>query len=260
MDIITTGALLFIIAAILAMFGKGGGEFYVPIFLALGIEYQKAATTSLFILMVSGTAMMLVFSRKALIDWKTGAAVITTSSFGSFIGGFISANIPSVYLKVTFALLLIISAYFIVNPPKKELSFNMGPIWHRECCGEKYDLPVLVVFPTIFLIGFIAGMVGISGGGLIVPLLILLGRMPLRTAFATNSVMVLFSSTLGFFGHSLSTGIDWYFTVVIAFFAATGAVLGASLSSRVKVENLKKMFFWILLIAALWMLWMALSK
>ncbi|OQX56702.1 MAG: hypothetical protein B5M53_00060 [Candidatus Cloacimonas sp. 4484_209] len=56
---------LFLIAIVLSMFGKGGGEFYVPILVTAGIAYQQAATTSLFILMVSGTIMMAVFHRKA---------------------------------------------------------------------------------------------------------------------------------------------------------------------------------------------------
>lgn len=87
MNVYLLGGILFVIAAILSMFGKGGGEFYVPIFLTIGIGFNQAATTSLFILMVSGTIMMLVYNRKALLDWKLGFAVVAASASGSFIGG-----------------------------------------------------------------------------------------------------------------------------------------------------------------------------
>ncbi len=253
MNLYILGLLLFVIALVLSMFGKGGGEFYVPILLTVGIGFNEAATTSLFILMVSGTTMMLVYHRKALVDWKLGFAVIASSASGAFIGGFVSADISPVYLKVTFAILLLISAYFMVKKKKETLPIQWGYIWKRCCCGESYSVPVFVVFPVIFLIGFLAGMVGISGGGLIVPLLIILGGLPLRIAFATNSIMVLFSSALGFLGHGLRSHIDWRFTVTLAVFVAAGALLGASLSSRVRVENLKKIFVWILIIAAVWM-------
>ncbi len=253
MNTYVLGGILFFIAVILSMFGKGGGEFYVPIFLTVGIAFNQAATTSLFILMVSGTIMMLVYHRKALVDWKLGFAVIAASATGSFIGGYLSISVNPAYLKIVFALLLLVSAYFMSKKEKKDLALQKGYIWKRKCCGEEYSFPIFIVLPVIFFIGFLAGMVGISGGGLIVPLLIILGGLPLRIAFATNSLMVLFSSALGFLGHGLNTSIDWKFTLILAGFIAAGALIGAHFSSRVKVEHLKKIFVWILVIAAVWM-------
>ena len=258
-NLLILGIILFVIAFVLSMLGKGGGEFYVPIFITVGIAFQRAAATSLFILMVSGLTMMAVYHKKTLIDWKTGAAVTVSSATGSFIGGFISAGVNPLYLKLTFAILLFISALLIARPiHEKSVKRNLGPVWHRKCCGEEYEFPVLVVLPTIFFIGFIAGMVGISGGGLIVPLLIILGRMPMRTAFATNSIMVLFASGMGFLGHGLSAGVDWEFILTMASFVAVGAVFGAHYSSRVEIENLKRIFIIILIVAAFWMLYKAL--
>jgi len=252
---ILLGIILFVIAFILSIFGKGGGEFFVPIFLTAGISFHEAATTSLFILMVSGFSMMVVYHKKALIDWTTGIAVIISSASGAFIGGFISVGIKPLYLKTLFAVLLLISSYFLSKPEKAPSEkFMKGPIWKRKCCGEEYRFPVLIVLPTIFIIGFIAGMVGISGGGLIVPLLIILGGMPLRISFATNSIMVLFSSALGFLGRGLSMGVNWKLALTMAVFVAGGALLGSHYSTRFKVKHLKKIFVWILIIAAIWMI------
>jgi len=254
MNVYLLGAVLFIIAVILSMFGKGGGEFYVPIFLTAGIAFNQSATTSLFLLMVSGVTMMLVYRRKALLDWKLGLVVVASSATGSFIGGYLAVGVNPAYLKVVFAVLLLISAFFMAKKKRESLPIRWGFMWKRKCCGEEYTFPVFVVLPVIFVIGFLAGMVGISGGGLIVPLLIILGGMPLRIAFATNSIMVLFSSAFGFIGHGITTSIDWRFTLIIAFFVAAGALTGSLLSSRVKVENLKKIFVWVLIIAAVWMI------
>ncbi len=252
---LSLGIILFFIALILSMFGKGGGEFFVPIFLTAGIDFHTAATTSLFILMVSGIIMTVVYNKKSLIDWGTGFAVIMASSSGAFLGGYVSSGIDAVYLKILFAVLLLISAYFLSKPEKEQLRiFMKGPVWRRNCYGEDYNFPVFVVLPAIFVIGFIAGMVGISGGGLIVPLLIILGGMPLRIAFATNSVMVLFSSATGFIGRGLRMGINWGFATTMALFVAAEAILGSSLSTKVNIKHLKKIFVWILIIAAVWMI------
>ncbi len=243
---ILLGILFYIIAFILSMLGKGGGEFYVPILITLGIPYQQAAATSLFILMVSGCLMMVVYHKKALIDWTTGGIVIATTSLGSFLGGFISPNIDPKWLKLTFAILLFISLWFISHPPKQKESFKIGPILKRRCCGEVYEFPLFIVLPTIFTIGFLAGMVGISGGGLIVPLLIILGDMPMRIAFATNSIMVLFSSLTGFLGRGIKISIDWKFTLILAVFVGLGALSGAYFSSKIKIHHLERVFLWVI--------------
>lgn len=251
---ILLGILFYGIAFLLSMLGKGGGEFYVPILITLHIPYQQAAATSLFILMVSGFLMMLVYHRKALIDWITGVMVIITSATGSFIGGFISPGIDPKWLKLTFAILLFISLWFLSRPPKKRKLLKFGPLLKRKCCGEAYEFPILVVLPVIFIIGFLAGMVGISGGGLIVPLLIILGDMPMRIAFATNSIMVLFSSLTGFIGRGLKVSIDWKFTLILSVFVGLGALSGAHFSSKIKIQNLKKIFLWVIGVAAIWMI------
>ena len=244
----------FFIAIILSMFGKGGGEFYLPILLSFGLPYQKAATMTLFILMTSGITMTIVFRKKALIDMTTGIFIILFSASGAFLGGLVSADINPAYLKLTFAVLLLISAYFISKPPKKEGLFQLGWMWKRTCCGETYSIPVFLVFPLIFLIGFVAGMVGISGGGLVVPVLLLIGNVPLRIAFATNSLLVLFSSALGFSGHIIRTSIDWTSTLILAGIIVLGAIIGANLSSKINLKHLKKIFVYVLIIAAIFMI------
>lgn len=251
---ITMSIIFFFIAIILSMFGKGGGEFYLPLLLSFGLSYQKAATMTLFILMISGTTMTIVFRKKALIDGTTGIFIILFSSAGAFLGGLISADINPAYLKLIFAILLLISAYFISRPPKKQGLFQIGRMWKRTCCGETYSIPVFFVFPLIFLIGFVAGMVGISGGGLVVPVLLLIGNVPLRIAFATNSLLVLFSSALGFSGHIIRTSIDWNLTLILAGSVVLGALIGANLSTKINLKHLKKIFVYILIIAAIWMI------
>ncbi len=251
---ILLGISFYAIAFVLSMLGKGGGEFYVPILITLGIPYQQAAATSLFILMVSGFLMMIVYHKKALIDWTTGATVIITTSLGSFLGGFISPNIDPKWLKLTFAILLFISLWFISHPPKQKETLKIGPRLKRRCCGEIYEFPLFIVLPIIFIIGFLAGMVGISGGGLIVPLLIILGDMPIRIAFATNSIMVLFSSLTGFIGRGLKISIDWKFTLILAIFVGLGALSGAHFSSKIKVHQLRKIFLWVIGTAGIWMI------
>ena len=252
-------ALLFAIAAVLAMLGKGGGEFYLPILVASGVPFHQAGTISLFMLTVSGSVMAAVYHRKSLIDWTLGTMLILTAGLGSFFGGLISVKIPSFYLKLTFSAMLLVSAYFVARPPTQQPRVPKVCEIKRNCCGESYSISCLV-FPVVAFIGFLAGMVGISGGGVIIPLVVILSRMPLRVALATNSLIVLFSSFSGFIGHGLSQSVPWGKAVPAAASVAVGALIGAHFSTRVHISRLKKLFVFILVFAALWMLFNALRK
>ncbi len=246
--------VLFALALVLSIFGKGGGEFYVPILLTVGLEFHKAAATSLFLLMASGATMMAIFGRKRLVDWGLALAIFSTSGLGSFLGGFVSAEISPIYLKLLFAILLLISAYFISKPMNRRFDLNFGPMWFRSYQDGTYGIRLALVLPMVFAVGLAAGLVGISGGGLIVPILILFGGVPIRVAFATNSVLVLLTSATGFLGHALNTPIDWPFTLILASSVISGAVIGAELSTKIRVSKLRKSFVWILVVAAIWMI------
>jgi len=71
-EIAVTAALVFIISLIFSMFGKGGGELYLPVMLTLlNIAFYTAAGVSLFLIFLQSISMIFVYSQKhKLIDWK----------------------------------------------------------------------------------------------------------------------------------------------------------------------------------------------
>ncbi len=264
--------VVFSVATILSMFGKGGGEFYVPLLLTMGIGYQSAATTSLLCLVFSGSAMTFVYHRKMRqVDWLLAIVLFSTAGIFSFFGGFFSGYIPPFYLKITFALTILVAAGVMylkkrayIRKVEEIIEGEERPmkgrfVWHRKSPEGDFEMNLLYVLPAVGMIGFLAGMLGISGGGLIVPIIIILGSVPLRTAFATNSVLVLLTSLMGFAGRGLGTGIDPYLSLPIATAALLGALGGATLSKKVDVKELERYFIIVLIIAALWMLYKAFS-
>ncbi len=263
-------SVVFFVATILSMFGKGGGEFYVPLLLTVGITFQTAATTSLLCLIFSGSAMTFVYHRKMRqVDWLLATVLFSTAGIFSFFGGFFSGRIPPFYLKIIFALTILVAAFVMYMKKKffvkkaeeltdgKEPRMNGRFVWHRKSPEGDFEMNLLYVLPAVGVVGFFAGMLGISGGGLIVPIIIILGSVPTRTAFATNSVLVLLTSLMGFAGRGLGNGIDIYLSIPIATAALVGALTGSTLSKRVDIRSLERYFIIVLIIAALWMLYKA---
>ena len=74
----------------------------------------------------------------------------------------------------------------------------------------EFDVHIFYLVVPIAVAAFLAGMVGISGGGLIVPIAVILGGIPIgRIAMVTNTFLVLASSSMGFLGHAVNGRVDW---------------------------------------------------
>ncbi len=260
------------VSSVLSLFGKGGGEFYVPLLISLGIPFQTAASTSLLCLVFAGSAMTLVYHRKlGQVDWLLAAVLFSSAGLAAFAGGFFSVGIEPFYLKVIFSATLFIAAAVMYmrlsGKGEKRGSMKEGHenkatrekpwIWHRKSPEGDFDMNLLYVLPSVAVVGFLAGMVGISGGGLIVPIIIILGSVPLRTAFATNSVLVLLTSLMGLAGRGLSMGLNLYVALPVATAAFIGAFIGANMSRKVDTRSLHGYFIIVLIVAALWMLYRA---
>jgi len=255
-EIIITAIAIFAISLIFSMFGKGGGELYLPVMLTiLNIAFYTAAGISLFLIFLQSISMIFVYSTKhKLIDWKLALILALTVGFSSFLGGFASAGISAVYLKLIFAIFLLISASLLFL--NKNMKVNVGNfgVWHRKFSGGEYDINLLYVMLPVSLAGFLAGMVGISGGGLIVPIAVLLGGMPIRIAMGTNTFLVLASSSMGFLGHVAGGRIEWNLCVVFGISIIFGSQIGSHLHAKVNEKFLRTGLAFILVIAALWMI------
>ncbi len=262
----------FAVSTVLGVFGKGGGDFYVPLLITAGVSFHEASTTSLFILILAGLSMAHVFHRERMVDWALALVVFSVTGIFSFLGGYVSVSIPPAYLKATFAAMLLVSAYFIrvkkdvlahrnenrksKNESGRGEKENIGRVWHRPYGGgyniAKKDMVVMLFLFSV--VGFVAGMVGISGGGVIVPVMILVGGVPIRVAFGTNAALVFMTSTFGFLGHAAAGGVNWHLTLPLAVVAIVGSQIGSRISHRIETPRLSSYFVWVLVGAAVWML------
>ncbi len=92
---------------------------------------------------------------------------------------------------------------------------------------------MVIVVPIVLFTGFVSGMVGISGGSFLVPLLVLLIRIPMKIAVGTSTTLVMVTALSGFLGH-LSTG---HFNIKLALPLAVGGVLGAIIGTKLTLKS-----------------------
>lgn len=246
---------LFFIAFVFSIFGRGGGEFILPFLITvLAVPYFDLATLSLFLIFTQGAIMLLVYGAKhKLIDWPLGLALSAIVGTFAFFGGYFSLHVKPIYLKGTFAVVLLISAYLIGKGKKAAVKKGKFGIWHRRMPDEEFDINFLYMILPVGIIAFIAGMLGISGGGLIIPICILVGGVPIRVAVGTNTMLVLTSSGTSFVGHLVKGSFPWEFALVFAGATIIGALLGSRMHVNIPEEFIRVGFVTILTLAAVWM-------
>ena len=248
-------AVLFI-ATTMTMTGRGGGNFYTLILVATGFTIHEGATFSQFLMVVTSVTAILIFQKHKTIDWKLALILEPTTTVMAFFGGYYSYNFNNMTLKLILAFLLVIASFFMLYPVKEnKIEQKKYPgFWHRQWGDYKYTVNLWLALPFTAITGFMAGMVGISGGSFKVPLMVLACGVPMKIAVGTSSAMIGATALTGFLGHISRAGINnKEILLPLAIASISGGLLGSRLAFKFKNKNLKKIFAFTTLAAAVFM-------
>jgi hypothetical protein len=247
----------FITAGISSMIGIGGGVLYVPILLAFGFPFYQAAAISIFIIMALSFSASLVYHRVQLVDWKLALIIEPLTAIMSLTGGYYSSFVQIKELKILFVLVLIISGYFMVKPIKeiqdKFINQRKWGYWQRKFGEEEYSINLLLGLPLSALAGLMAGLLGIGGGVIKVPLMVLLLGLPMKVAVGTSCLMVGITALFGFWGHFFAGHFEFKAALIPALVVFAGAQAGSRISIKVDKILLKKIYAIFLFLISAWM-------
>ena len=167
-----------VIGAVLAVVGAGGAILAVPGLIAvMGLSVTAATTSSLVIVGASAFAGVLPRVKKAQVDVRLGVVFSLLGVVGTFVGTRLVAQVPESVTIGVFAALMLVAAIFMWR----------GQVGERETFEKpKWWLVVLVASA----VGLITGFLGIGGGFLIVPALVLILRVPTKVAVGTSLVAI----------------------------------------------------------------------
>jgi uncharacterized membrane protein YfcA len=249
--------VVLILAIPFSMVGQGGGSTYVPVLLAAGMEFHTASTTSLFMIMLASLAATIVFGQKKTVDWKLLFSIVPLAILGSFAGGYIAQLVSALVLKIIFAVVLIMAAFFMLRPTTEGQSPSFVPqwmCWDRSCGEYRYRISMGLLIPATGVAGFVAGMIGVGGGLFVLPLLVLIFGCPTRIAIGVSSTYVGIAALPGFIGHLVgSSAFSIWVALPLAAAAFIGASLGPMLSLKTGIRKLRIVLAIVLIALAVWM-------
>lgn len=104
------------------------------------------------------------------------------------------------------------------------------------------------------VVGIITGFVGVGGGFMIIPALVLLGKTPMKEAVGTSLLIITFKSIAGFAGYFGQVAIDLNLIIIFTLAACLGSISGAYLSNFVQPKQLEKSFGYFIIAVAIFIL------
>ena len=228
--------LLFLVAFLYASVGHGGASGYLALMALFSITPEVMKPTALLLNLFVSLTSFYQFYRGKHFQWKIFFPLAIASVPFAFLGGMISID-ASIYKRILGFLLLlpIFRLLFFKNVPAQEL--------------RKPNL--LLSLQIGSTIGFLSGLIGIGGGILLSPILLLLKWTDQKQTAAISALFIFVNSLSGLSGQlvkgiSFSTDMATY--VVIAF---TGGLLGAYFGARrFNQDAIKYMLSVVLMVAA----------
>lgn len=243
------------------MSGRGGGNFYVIALVLSGVSMHVASTTSQFILIGSALSGALIFGKAKTMSWPLVFFFGGVNAVMAFVGGFNAHLFTGNTLKIVLSVILGIAGIIMLLPEKQEnktTNQHFG-YWNIVDGNDLYVINLWLAIPLTMATGFFAGMVGISGGAFLVPLMVIGSGVPMRTAVGTATAMLFATALTGFAGNALHGGFDPVLAIPCGIVAVIGGIIGSKLALKSKPKHLKTISGLITIVAAVIMFLNSLS-
>jgi uncharacterized membrane protein YfcA len=222
------------------MGGVGSALGLVPILHMLGIPFNPARALGLFVNTASTLTASVMNFRRGVLEVRLAMPLVLSVLIATPLGAWAGKYVPHMWVHDLMIVFLITSAFLMLFTKRASVVETPRP-W--------------VLFPIGGVVGVISGLLGVGGGMLMMPALILLGFDAKKAARAISFVIP-FSSGAAFLTYLSFTGIDWHLLGVVALAAIAGGYFGQRImNDRLKPAQIKKGIAVLLLVLAAKMIW-----
>ena len=227
----------------LGLLGGGGSILTVPI-LVYVLKMDPKVSIALSLAIVGTTSLFGVIRhyKNNNVNFKIALIFAPVAMIGTFMGAKISQMISGQTQLILFAVIMLLASIFILkgrkDTDKKEVKLNY-----------------ILISVVAVAVGILTGVVGVGGGFLIVPALVLLAGASMKESVGTSLFIISLNSFSGFSGYIGLVEIPWIFLLKFTSFSVVGIFIGASLVKFISQNSLKKAFAVFLIIMGFFILY-----
>lgn len=233
----------------LGLLGSGGSILTVPVLVYLVGEPEKLAIAES-LAIVGGISLFgaVPYALKKRIDWRSVLWFGVPGVLGTYGGAALSVYLSGVAQLLLFAAVMLLASFMMFRPTKVPVA---GSAKHTRS-------PVIIALEGLG-VGVLTGLVGVGGGFLIIPALVLLGGLPMGLAVGTSLLIIAAKSFAGFYKyfHVLAEqdlSMNWSLIGLFTVIGIVGSFFGARLGKNISNDSLKRGFAGFLVVMGLYVL------
>jgi hypothetical protein len=234
------GAALALAAAIgvsLGAFGAGGSIITLPVLVYVaGIPAHTAISMSLVIVGATSLFGAYLHYRHGQVYARAVRMLGSAGMVGAFLGSSLTHLVSENVLMLAFALLMLGSGTAML---RRKPDANLLPR-----CSPPRCLSIGAA------VGVMTGFLGVGGGFLIVPALIIFGGLAPKTAVGSSLAIIGLNSAAGLLGHLRYADVDWRLTSAFLAVAVAGMAMGARICTQISQQALQRTFAWFIIAVA----------
>ena len=219
----------------LGLTGGGGSIITVPLLVYLvGEPVHVAIPTSLVI--VGGTAFAGYIDRRSVADTRCGLILGLVGLFGAVPGRYAAELFSGQVLLLLFAAIMLVASFFMFSSRTYEAAERGRSNW--------FAIGIVGI-----AIGFLTGFLGVGGGFLIVPSLVLVLGMSMRAAIPTSLLVIAINCASSLIGQALvaahtasTTTVAWGVAALFLVGGLAGSWIGGAVTAKLNQRALKRVF------------------
>ena len=225
------------------MLGIGGGAIMVPTLTVLGFNIKRVVPASLLAILGTSSGGLRYLFRHRLVDYRLAVILELASTTGALTGVAVFGRVKSRELVATLGAVLILSGILFIL--RQRMAAREKPAEYRPISLRENIAGLTAALAASYIAGMLSAMLGIGGGVIKVPILVLVLNLPIHAAVATSKLMVGITAAAGVAGHIVAGTMDW----TLALLLLAGTYTGATLSTRILVKTKPRQLY---IIAALY--------
>lgn len=233
-----------LIGLALGTLGGGGSILTVPVLVyVLGFDPKLAIAMSLPVVGAAALVGVVSHWRAGNVRLQTAAIFGSVAIVGSYTGARASVFFSGRAQLLILGTVMVVAAVSMLRNATQDEARNNAP-------------PHTALLLAVGLsVGLLTGLIGISGGFLIVPALVILGRVPMKAAVGTSLLVIALNATSGYLGHHGREIVPWGFVVRFTSVAMVGILAGTALVHHIPSRQLKRAFAFLLIVIGALILW-----
>jgi uncharacterized protein len=238
------GALL--IGITLGLLGSGGSTITVPVLKYLvGHGAKESIAESMAIVGAIAVAAAIPYAKWRQIDWLKVWNFGIPGMVGAWVGASLGGMAAETVQLVVFGVVLLSASWFML---RVDVTTNTADL---PDAGKWLPLAWLAI--QGFVVGVVTGFVGVGGGFLIVPALVIFAKTPVRIAIGTSLAIIAMNSAVGFAKYQRvlrdrESAVDLTTILLFAGIGILGSQIGQRLNARMDQEALRRLFAWVLIL------------